>query len=244
MFIDIHSHLDLCKNVSQIIENAKKKRVNIITCGVDVKSNRKALEFKSLYNIGVCLGIYPVDALKLSDKEIDSEIEFISNNKEKIKGIGEVGLDLKHGNNIEKQKEILTKFVLLAKKLDIPIIIHSRQAEKQAIELLENIGYNKVIMHCFSGNMKLVKRIVYNNWSLSIPANIKHSNHFQKLVEIVPIDNLFCETDSPYLHPEKKFPNEPVNVLESYKKISEIKKMNLREVEKKIEDNYNRIFKL
>ncbi len=98
-------------------------------------------------------------------------------------------------------------------------------------------------MHCFSGNMKLVKRIIENNWSLSIPANIKNSNHFQKIVEITPIQNLFCETDSPFLHPDKIRNNEPKNVLESYKKIAEIKGLNLEEVQNKIYNNYKKLFR-
>src|SRR3990167_9969538 len=97
-------------------------------------------------------------------------------------------------------------------------------------------------MHCFSGNMNLVSRIINNNWSLSIPANVKHSEHFQKIVKETPIKQLFCETDSPYLHPDKKFPNEPSNVIESYKKISEIKNLSLAEVEKIIEGNYKKFF--
>ena len=241
MFIDIHSHLDICKNIPKVIENAKSKNVKIVSCGVDVKSNRKSLKLSALHNIGVCLGIYPVDALKLSEKEIDSEIEFIK--KQEIIGIGEVGLDLKYGNNIEKQKEILEKFVNLAKELNLPIIIHSRKAEKECVDLLEKLGYNKIIMHCFSGNLKLVKRIISNNWCLSIPAIIKHSEHFQKIVESTPLRNLFCETDSPFLHPDKEKNNEPINVLESYKKIAEIKKISLKETEEKIEENYNRFFK-
>ena len=104
-------------------------------------------------------------------------------------------------------------------------------------ELLEKLNYNKIIMHCFSGNMKLVDKIIKNNWNLSIPANVKHSEHFQKIVEKTPIKQLFCETDSPFLHPDKLQENEPANVIESYKKISEIKALPLAEVEKQIEEN-------
>ena len=263
MFRDIHSHLDICKDIGAIIENSKKKNVKILTAGTSPKSNRKILELKEKYpEIKIALGIYPIDALKLSEKEktrnffinsssgksqikeIDSEIEFIKKNKEKISAIGEVGIDLKHAKEetLETQKENLTKFVNLAKELDIPVVIHSRKAEKECIELLEKLNCNKIIMHCFSGNMKLVDKIIKNNWSLSIPANVKHSEHFQKIVEKTPIKQLFCETDSPFLHPDKKFPNEPINVLESYKKIAEIKKIPLAEVERIIEGNYKRLF--
>ena len=263
MFIDIHSHVDICKDIDVLIKNAKKENVKILTAGTSPKSNRKILELKEKYpEINICLGIYPIDALELSEKEktrnffinsssgksqikeIDSEIEFIKKNKEKISAIGEVGIDLKHAKEetLEIQKENLTKFVNLAKELDVPVVIHSRKAENECIELLEKLNYNKIIMHCFSGNMKLVDKIIKNNWSLSIPANVKHSEHFQKIVKETPIKQLFCETDSPFLHPDKKFPNEPSNVIESYKKISEIKKISLVEVERIIEENYNELF--
>ena len=245
MFIDIHSHIDICKDIDILIKNAKKKNLKILTAGTSPKSNRKILELKEKYpEINICLGIYPIDALKLSDLEIDSEIEFIKKNKSNILGIGEVGLDLKHASedSLEIQKENLTKFGNLAKELDVPIIIHSRKAEKECIELLEKLNYNKIIMHCFSGNMKLVDKIIKNNWNLSIPANVKHSEHFQKIVEKTPIKQLFCETDSPFLHPDKLQENEPANVIESYKKISEIKALPLAEVEKQIEENYKRLF--
>ena len=245
MLIDIHSHIDICKDIEAIIENAKKQNVKILTAGTSPKSNREILKLKIKYpEINICLGIYPIDALKISEKEMDSEIEFIKKNKEKISAIGEVGIDLKHAkeDSLETQKENLKKFVNLARELNIPVVIHSRKAEKECIELLEKLNYNKIIMHCFSGNMKLVSRIINNNWNLSIPANVKHSEHFQKIVEVTPIENLFCETDSPFLHPDKLRDNEPSNVIESYKKISEIKNLPLVEVEKQIEENYNELF--
>ena len=246
MFIDIHSHLDLCKNIPSIIENAKKLNVKILTYGVNPESNRKILKLKEKFpEIALAFGIYPTDALKLPDNEIDSEIEFIKKNKNKISAIGEVGIDLKKNSNetLEIQKENLKKFVNLAKELNIPVVIHSRKAEKECVELLEKLNYNKIIMHCFSGNMKLVDRIIKNNWHLTAPTNIKNSEHFQKIIEKTPIEQLFCETDSPFLHPDKLPDNEPANVIESYNKIAEIKKMPLSQVEKIIERNYKRLFK-
>jgi len=246
MFIDAHSHIDLLKNIPEIISNAKKENVKIITAGIDISSNRKILDIKKENpEIEICLGIYPTETLKLSDKEIDSEIEFIKNNKEKIIGIGEVGLDLKENSTetLEKQKENLSKFINLAKELNKPIIIHSRKAEEDCINLLENFNYNKIVMHCFSGKFKLIKKIIENKWMITIPTSVKNSQHFQKVIEITPIENLLCETDSPYLHPDKKFPNEPKNVIESYKKISEIKQIPIENVEKILEENYANFFK-
>ncbi|MCK9568113.1 TatD family hydrolase [Candidatus Pacearchaeota archaeon] len=228
------------------IKNADKEKVKIVTCGIDISSNRKVLKIKKEnLEVQICLGIYPSDALKLSEKEFDSEIEFIKKNKDKIVAIGEVGLDLKENSpeTLEKQKDNLSKFVQLAKELNKPIIIHSRKAEAECIEFLEELDYKKIVMHCFSGNFKLVRKIIENNWMLTIPTSVKNSEQFQKVIEITPIENLFCETDSPFLHPDKKFPNEPANVIESYKKISEIKNLPLKEVEKILEKNYANFFK-
>jgi TatD DNase family protein len=241
-FIDIHSHLESCKNIPQIVKSCDEKEVVVVTCGTDIDSNRQTLELKKKYpQIEICLGIYPLESLKLSDKEIEKEIDFIRKNKDKILGIGEVGLDLhsvKDEKNFEKQKRTLSRFVQLSKEIGKPIVVHSRDAEKETVELLESFDYSKVLMHCFSGNMKLVKRIIDNGWKLSIPASVKYNQHFQKILEISPIENLFCETDSPFLHPDRKQDNNSANVIESYKKIAELKEINLKNVEKQIWKNY------
>lgn len=244
VFIDIHCHLDICKDKEGIVKRARDLGVVIFTCGIDSKSNRDILELSEKFDIVYpCLGIYPDDGLKMTVEEIDSEIDFIKKNKPFA--IGEVGLDLykKEGEgNLERQKKIFKKFILLAKELNIPLIVHSRKAEKEVVDFLESFSYDKIIIHCFCGNMKLVKRIVDNGWFLSIPASVKHAEHFQNVISIVPIKQLFCETDSPFLHPDKKFPNESVNVIESYKKIAEIKGIDMGEVEKKIEENFEKLF--
>lgn len=252
MLIDIHCHLDklIDEGVSakQAIKNAKTKKVEIIVVnGTNHEQNLIILDLaKEFPEVKPALGIYPIDALELSDKEINEEIEFIIKNKEKIYAIGEVGLDLKEeklNKTLDKQKNNLTKFVNLATSLNKPIIIHSRKAELQTIELLENLNVKKVIMHCFSGRMSLVDRIVKNGWLLSIPANSHYSQQFADVIKRVPISNLLCETDSPYLHPLKEWPNEPANVIYSYKKIAEIKSLTLKEVEKELEENYENLFK-
>jgi len=245
VFIDVHCHLDRCKgNSEDIIGRARRANVGIIVNnGVGKEANKKTLELsKKFKEVKVALGIYPIDALKLADKEIDSEIDFIRKNKEKVVAIGEVGLDLKESKELDRQIKNLSKFIDLAKELDIPIIVHSRKAEKECIELLEKTEAKKVVMHCFSGDFKLVERIKNNKWSFSIPAIVKFSEHFQKMAKEIPIEQIFCETDSPYLHPEKKMNNEPALVVEGYKQIAKVKGISLRECESKIEDNYNCLF--
>lgn len=249
-FIDIHCHLEAVKEIEKAIENAKKKDVKIIlTQGTDVKTNRQALEFAKKYeNVKACLGLYPIDALKMEDNEIEKELDFIRAKSRKIVGIGEVGMDFKESESEkehERQEEIFRKFVKLSIELDKPIIIHSRKAEEKVIEILEEENAKKVIMHCFCGKRKLVDRIIKNKWYLTIPTNATYSMQFQDNAKIVPISHLFCETDSPFLHPDKnvkEWKNTPENVVYAYGKIEEIKKIKLDEVKKKIYENYLRLF--
>ena len=243
-FIDVHCHIDVLSNIPKIIEDARKVNVNIILgAGLNDKTNREIIKISKKYpEVKSCLGIYPTDALNLSPSKFKEEIDFIK--KSKPCAISEVGLDLKENSaeSIEKQKKNLLEFLNLARKLDVPIIIHSRKAEKQAIELLERVNYPKTIMHCFSGNFKLVQKIIDKGWYLTIPTNVKHSEHFQKIIELAPIEQLLCETDSPFLHPDKKRDNAPANVVESYKKIAEIKNISLNKAETQIEQNYKSLF--
>ena len=240
----MHAHLDLLKNVLEVINNCKKKNIIIVAQGINPKTNRQVLELsENNSNVKSAIGIYPDEILKLSDKEIENELSFIGKNIKlnKATAIGEIGLDGTY-ENMEKQKEIFVKLVKLAIKLEKPVIIHSRKAEFEVIEILEELKCKKVIMHCFSGSKKLVKRIIKNKWHLSIPSNVKYSLQFQENAKICPIKQLLCETDSPFLSPDKKFPNTPLNVIESYKKIAETKKLKLDMVESIIEDNYKRLF--
>ena len=244
MYIDVHCHLDLLENTEKIIERAKKLGIGIIVANsVNHETNRKILELCEKFPIvKAALGIYPIDALKMSHKGLNEEINFIKQNKDKISAIGEVGLDFKESDETKEQEANFLKFIALSKELDKPLIIHSRKAEDRCIELLEKAMAKKVIMHCFSGSKKAIKRIIENGWFLSVPANVKYNIQFQELVRETPIEHLFCETDSPFLHPEKSGENSPENVIISYKKIAELKNLNLKDVEKKIESNYSRLF--
>jgi TatD DNase family protein len=142
---------------------------------------------------------------------------------------------------LKKQEKIFRELVKLAIKIDVPVIVHSRKAEKECIEILEEMKAKKVVMHCFSGNMKLVGRIIRNKWTVSIPASVKYSEQFQNMAKKIPIAQLMCETDSPFLHPDRQKNNEPALVVEAYKKIAEIKKLETASVERILEDNYRKL---
>jgi len=249
-FIDVHCHVDFYedKEIDGIIERCEKSKTIFINQGARADKLDRVISLNAKYpkTAKIALGVYPIDALELNDEEFLDKIEFIRKNKDKIIAIGEVGLEFHEDKTEEgrkKQIENFKKFIELSKELNKVIIVHSRKAEKEAVEILEQERAKKVIMHCFNGNFKLIQRIIDNKWYLTVPTSVTRSEHFQKIIGITPIEQLFCETDSPYLHPDKtKTNNEPGNVIESYKKIAEIKGITLKDAEKHIEENYNSLF--
>lgn len=247
MLIDIHCHLDFKdfeKDLDKVIERAEKNNfISLIANGVDHESNLKVLEISKKYKIvKPALGLYPDRAIKLSEKEIDKEIDFIRKNKPFA--IGETGIDHFRVENPEKQKKAFKKFIDLAKELDIPIIVHSRKAEQDVIEILEKSKIKKVILHCFSGNKELIERAEENGWMFSIPTSIVKNKTFKKLAKRISLNKILTETDAPYLSPFEGKRNEPSFILESLKKIAEIKGITQREIENIIFSNYQRMFKL
>ncbi len=259
LFIDLHAHLDhpyFEKDIDDVIKRAKEAGVKIILiAGVNPSSNKEVLDLCKKYDIlRAALGIYPVDALqkeieageyplKSEPFDIDEEIKFIEKNKKSIYAVGECGLDYHWIKDKKDQQKILFhKIIELCERTNKPLIIHSRKAEKDCIEMLKSSKLKKVNFHCFHGSKKLIKEIVDNNWYFSIPTNVVRSQQFQELVKEVPLSHLFCETDSPYLSPYKDKRNEPAFIIESYKKIAEIKGMDLTEVANNIYLNWQRVF--
>jgi len=244
MLVDVHCHLDDAQfnDLDEVIERAKKAGVvAIINNGINKHSNRKALELASKYDIvKPALGFYPHVALKKNDRQINAEIDFIR--KQKPVAIGEVGLDLYRFDELERQKSMFKKFIELAKELDIPLIVHSRKAEKEVFDMLSKAKAKKVVMHCFNGSLKLAAEIEKKGWYLSIPPMIVYATHFQELVRRVSSNYLLTETDSPYLGPEKGKRNEPANVRESLRMIAKIKGIEPEEAEKIVFMNYKRLF--
>jgi TatD DNase family protein len=250
MLVDIHLHLHFPQydeDREEVIKRAEQAGVNVlINSGTEHHTNLQVLELAKKYSIvKASLGIYPRYAEKISEKELEDELEFIKSKKDEIIAIGEIGLDFKEVSGeegIAKQVNAFKKIVSTLKHLDKPFIIHSRKAELKTIEILEELKPKKVVFHCFSGGYKLAKRIEENGWHVSIPCNIEKSEHFQGVVNLLSINSLLTETDGPYLAPKGESRCEPSFIKRTIKKIAEIKKMNEEEVENNIFLNYQKVF--
>ena len=264
-YIDVHAHLDMDRfngDVDAVVARAKRNDVIIVSSGVNSVANRKVLEFSEKYdNVLASFGIYPIDGIvgdfpNLKDDgpreipgfDVDEELKWIEKHKDDCVLIGEVGLDFKVVEMTsaikEAQIENFEKIIEFTKRIDKAILVHSRGAELECIELLEKHKSKKVIMHCFSGKKSLIKRVAENGWFLSVPAVITRLDHFRMLVELVPLKQLLTETDAPYLSPIAGERNESANVVVTIKEIAKIKELEEKEVAEQIFENAKKIFRL
>ncbi len=262
--VDTHCHInhEMYKGkIEEVLSRAKDAGVQyILLSGVNPENNREVLQLsKKNPMIKASLGIYPIDALGLEPDEtglpvhkgpidLDEEFKFIEENLAQVTAIGEVGMDfhwVDKEKTFSKQDANFRKIITFAKKVQKPLVIHSRKAEMYCIDALEQEIQNNeipVVQHCFSGKKSQIKRARDLGHYFSIPPNIVKAQNFQVLVELVPIEQLLTETDSPWLSPFKDQPNEPAFVIESIKKIAEIKGLSVEETAQKIWENFQKVF--
>ena len=246
ILVDVHAHLDFPEfdeDREEILKRAEQAGVKaILLNGVHPESNRRVLDLCKKYStLKPVLGYYPTHVFEVSEADFDQELEWIS--KQDFVAFGEIGLDMhERQDKLEEMKKAFAKIVKLAIKLGKPIIVHTRKAELETIELIESLGAKKVDLHCFCGKKSLIQRATRNGWYFSIPTNIVRASNFQTLVEMVPLSQILTETDAPYLSPYPGKRNEPAFIVETIKKIAEIKKMDPEEVANNIWMNYQRLF--
>ena len=262
--IDVHCHLNHAQfkeDLPEVIKRAQDVGIKvIIVSGVNTNANHEVLKLAEKYPIiKASLGIYPIDALGLSEGEtglprqpepinLEEEFKFIEKNKDKVISIGEIGMDFHWASKEstgEKQADNFRKIIRFAKHINKPIVIHSRKAEAECIQILgEEIPNQEIpiIMHCFSGKKVLINQSAALGHYFSIPPNIVKSDQFQTLVKVVPLTQLLTETDSPWLSPFQGQRNEPSFVIETIKKIAEIKQLTKEQVADKIWQNYQKAF--
>mgnify|MGYP001168255336 FL=1 len=251
--IDSHCHLDhepLYKNLNEVISNCKREGVEkVLTICTTLKSFKNILDIvkrdKIIYGT---FGIHPheTSGVILNSNEI---IEPIKKN-EKIIGVGETGLDFYY-NNSDKSSQIKSfiNHIEASLDLDMPLIVHSRNAEEETFELLDKYQSKKkmkILMHCFTGSSNFAKKLLTLDafFSASGIITFKNSLDLQLTFKNIPKEKLLVETDSPFLAPVpmrgKK--NQPAYVKYTLQKLSEIKNIDLPELEKITTDNFNKLF--
>lgn len=258
-FFDSHSHYNDEKfeeDREEIINKTYEDGITKWICaGYDIESSKKSLEIANQYNYiySIC-GISPNDVpdqLGQIEEEIE-EIEklLLQDKNKKIVAIGEIGLDY-HWNkeNKEIQKQVFQKQIELANQYNLPIVIHTREAIEDTLSILkkESIVKNKGVFHCCPLNRELVKEALKLDFYISFagPITFKNSKNAKEIVNMVPLNKILIETDSPYLAPEPKrgTRNDSRNVKLVAQKIAELKQISIEEVGKATYENALNIFK-
>ena len=250
MYIDAHCHLndeDFKEDREEVIKRAKALGVKaIIDSSIDFTSGLLSLELQSKYK-GFVFSSLGLDPSIMGEYEFARVLELIEQNRDSIVSIGEVGLDffrIRDEEGQAKQRERFRKFINLAKKLNKPLIVHSRSAGKYAIQVLLENSPSKVLMHAFDGKVGWAEKGAEAGFYFSVPTSVWHSEQKMKLVSALPVERILLETDSPVLGPKRGERNEPANIHFAAKKIAEIKGMPLEEVERQTTQNAMKFFDL
>jgi TatD DNase family protein len=256
MIIDSHCHLDYTKIYSQLddvvnraIENDVKLLLTI--CTTLESYNKIKIIINKYTNIYGTFGIHPHETNNYKEISSKAIIDY-KNQDKKIIAIGETGLDFFYNHSDKEiQKKIFTQHIIAAEKLNIPLIVHSRNAEIETFEILNKYMKNKklkVIIHCFTGSKAFAEKLIKIGCYISVSGIItfKKSKELSETISGVPIDKLLVETDSPYLAPEpnRGKDNEPSYITHTVEKLSVIKKMDKNKIIESTTDNFKKLFKL
>ena len=241
-FFDSHSHYNdekFDEDREQILEEIYKAGVTkVIVAGYDINSSKKAVDLSKKYKyIYAICGISPNDIAE-TENEIKQQIEQIEKiaQSTKIVGIGEIGLDYYwNKENKELQKKAFINQIKLADKMDLPIIIHSREAVMDTIQILkENTPKRKGVFHCCPLNIELVKEGLKLGFSISLagPITFKNSKNADEIIQMIPLEKMLIETDSPYLAPEpnRGTRNDSRNLKYLVEKIAQVKQREPEEI--------------
>ena len=247
--IDVHCHLeqkDYDKDRDGVIEKCKRELKAIITCSCHPDDFDLTMEMVEKHKnfVFATVSIHPEYIKEIEHLRVDDFLKKIEENKEKIVGIGETGLDfiIEEPEWREKQKELFIKFIDLAKSLNLPLVIHARKAFAEAVEILEKFGAKRVLMHFFTAK-ELLPKVIKNGWWISVNTTLLNSKKIKKIVRDLPIEKIMTETDSPWLGPEGKR-NDPLSVKIVAEEIAKIKKVEFKKVDEITDQNAKGFFNL
>lgn len=259
---DVHTHLthpDLLPEVEALLARAEAVGMtSIISNGLNPRDNEAVRQLAQRFScVKPAFGLYPVDAVLQQMRAAGEEypgseetwstadgVGWVQDHIDEAIAVGEIGLD---GHWVKEpfwgaQDEAFCQLVRIAQEADKPVIVHTRKRERRTLELLDELGMRRVNWHCFTGRLKLAREIVERGHFLSIPANVRRSQSFTRMLETLPRKQLLLETDAPYLGPERDVRNEPANVRGTVEFAAELWGCSQQEVQTQMEDNFERLF--
>ncbi|MDO5718306.1 MAG: TatD family hydrolase [Tissierellia bacterium] len=253
LVFDSHAHLDderFDDDREVIIQNLKKDGIAfVVNPGADRKSSEDAYKLANKYDcIYAAVGTHPHSADELDEEDLERYREMASSDR--VVAIGEIGLDYYYDNSPrDMQKDAFIKQLEIAKEVDLPVIIHSREAAEDTYNILrEYSGAVSGIIHCYSGSVEMAKKYIDLGYYISLagPVTFKNAKTPKEVAKFVPIDRLLVETDSPYLTPEPKRGkrNEPANTIFTARYIAELRGMDEDDLFRITTENAKRVYRI
>jgi len=249
-FIDTHCHLDILESTPEetIIEAKQVGVQRMVTIAVDEPSldfvSSTVQEFPAVYG---SVGFHPHDASKLT-KSLLQKIRQLAEEQHKLIAIGEIGLDYHYMNSpAEIQQQAFRKQLQLAVELNLPVILHSREAETDTLNIMQEFPVpSHGVAHSFTSSIEMARTLVEMGWYLGINGIVtfKNAEDLRKVVRWLPLDRLLLETDSPFLAPIpfRGKPNKPAHIPAIAGFIAELRKISLEELSEQTSANAQRLF--
>ena len=251
-FIDTHCHLDkLDSTPEEAVKQAKQEGVEtMVTISVDEESfdfvSNAVMQFKDVYGT---VGVHPHDASEFSPS-LEQSIRELGREQDKLIAIGETGLDYHYMNSSrENQQFAFRKQLQIAVELNLPVVLHSREAEADTINILKEIAVPALgVAHSFTSSLKMARTLLDMGWFLGINGIVtfKNAEDLREVVRWIPMDRLLLETDSPFLapFPFRGRPNKPANIPVIASFIAELRKIPIEHLAEKTSENAHGLFKI
>jgi TatD DNase family protein len=252
--IDSHAHLDgprFADDLDAVLDRAAANGIShILAAGNDLESSRASLALADRYSqIYTALGVHPHEAIQVTP-EVLEEIEELARVHDKVVAIGETGLDFYYDNSPRQvQKEAFRRHLQLAQRLDLPVVIHARDADEDILRIVREEYPGKQVsgvIHCFSGDRDFARQCLDLGFYLSFagPLTFPRSEELREVVKTMPVERLLVETDCPYLAPQghRGKRNEPALVRVTAEKVAELKNLSMEDISRITNLNVHRIF--
>ncbi len=246
---DSHAHYDdsrFDEDRDELLSSLKDKGVSyVVNCGCDLKTCLKTLEISEKHDfLYAALGVHPHEAEETTENDL-LQIKKLYSNK-KVVAVGEIGLDYHYDfSPRERQKEVFERQIILAKELDLPVIVHDRESHEDTMNLLKKYR-PKGVVHCFSGSVEMAKEIVKLGMYIGLGGAVTFKNAKKpiEVAEYIPIEYLLLETDAPYMTPvpHRGERCHSGHIALTAEKIAEIEGMDTQELIDKCNENAKRLF--
>lgn len=259
MFVDSHAHIDgeeFDADREEVVARARAAGVrailNVGTGDPHAGNFERAVAVAETYDgVYAAVGVHPHDA-RLFDDEAETRLRNLIERSRRVIALGEIGLDYHYENSPrDVQRAVFARQLRLALELDLPVIIHSREADEETIEILRAEAQNgelRGIMHCFGGSVEMAESVLELGFMISFAGNLtfKKAENLREAARRVPLDRLLVETDCPYLAPVpfRGRRNEPAYVTETARFLGELRGLDASEAGRITAANFARFFRL